>query len=90
MTSRRRRVIINNSDALHRTASNEGEALPVVSLLLDLPSSTKEIVINVGSNLDPIMPAYTMGPCAHNSSRTNCWMSNYGTSSVECYICCRF
>ena len=47
-----------------RPASNEEEALPVS--LLDLPSSTKEIVINVGSNLDPIMPAYTMGPCAHS------------------------
>jgi FkbM family methyltransferase len=47
-----------------RPESNEEEALPVS--LLDLPSSTKEIVINVGSNLDPIMPAYTMGPCAHS------------------------
>ncbi len=33
-------------------------------VFLDLPLSVKEIVINVGSNLDPIMPAYTMGPCA--------------------------
>jgi len=32
---------------------NEEEALHVS--LLDLPSSTKKIVINVGSNLDPIM-----------------------------------
>jgi FkbM family methyltransferase len=36
------------------------------SAYLDLPSSVQEIVINVGSNLDPIMPAYTMGPCAHS------------------------
>lgn len=51
--------------APRRPASNEEEALPAVSLL-DLPSSTKEIFINVGSNLDPIMPAYAMGPCAHS------------------------
>ena len=33
-------------------------------VFLDLPLSVKEIIINVGSNLDPIMPAYTTGPCA--------------------------
>jgi FkbM family methyltransferase len=36
------------------------------SVFLDLPLSVKEIVINVGSNLDPIMPSFTMGPCAHS------------------------
>lgn len=38
--------------------------LPIA--LLDIPSSVKEIIINVGSNLNPIMPAYSMGPCAHS------------------------
>ena len=33
--------------------------------LLDIPSSVKEIVINVGSNLDPLLPSKEMGPCAH-------------------------
>ena len=37
---------------------------PPISIF-DIPPSVKEIVINVGSNLDPIMPAQTMGPCAH-------------------------
>jgi hypothetical protein len=32
-------------------------------VFLDLPLSVKEIIINVGSNLHPIMPAYSMGPC---------------------------
>jgi FkbM family methyltransferase len=60
--------------ALHKTTTTttthqilsekDHDLLPVV--LLDLPSSVKEIIINVGSNLDPIMPAYSMGPCAHS------------------------
>ena len=54
----------NSYPKLPLLSSNEGEALPVTFLYL--PSSTKEIVINVGSNLDPIMPAYSMGPCAHS------------------------
>ena len=33
--------------------------------LLDFSPSTKEVVVNVGSNLDPIMPSKEMGPCAH-------------------------
>ncbi|KAL7531440.1 hypothetical protein ACHAWF_003768 [Thalassiosira exigua] len=33
-------------------------------LPIDIPPSAKEIVINVGSNLDPIMPSRRMGPCA--------------------------
>ena len=37
---------------------------PPISIF-DIAPSVKEIVINVGSNLDPIMPAQTMGPCAH-------------------------
>jgi len=32
---------------------------------LDLPTSTKHLVINIGSNLDPLMPDVALGPCAH-------------------------
>eukprot|EP00986_Skeletonema_menzelii_P001804 scaffold492_cov141-Skeletonema_menzelii.AAC.6 len=38
-----------------------------VSSLLDLPLSVKDVAINVGSNIDPIMLAdKKYGPCAHN------------------------
>jgi len=30
----------------------------------DFPPSVKDIVINVGSNLDPILPSHDLGPCA--------------------------
>lgn len=35
-------------------------------LAFELPPSVKEVIINVGSNLDPIMPTEAMGPCAHS------------------------
>jgi len=40
--------------------THEESALP----FLDLPPSTREIVMNIGSNKDPILPKKTMGPCA--------------------------
>lgn len=33
--------------------------------LLDLSPSVKDVVINIGSYIDPIMPTKEMGPCAH-------------------------
>ena len=33
-------------------------------VLFNLPPSVKDIVINIGSNTDPIMPTKEMGPCA--------------------------
>jgi hypothetical protein len=31
---------------------------------IEFPSSVKNIIINIGSNLDPIMPHPSLGPCA--------------------------
>ena len=62
----------NNSDMYLRNTNSSlissSESYSMSSLdftLLDIPSSVKEIVINVGSNLDPLLPSKEMGPCAH-------------------------
>lgn len=47
------------------SSSSSSSAVKNNVKLLDLPSSVKEVVINVGSNIDPIMPLEKMGPCAH-------------------------
>ena len=41
--------------------SSTSEEAPI---LLDIPKTTKEIVINVGTSVDPILPSPEMGPCA--------------------------
>jgi len=43
------------------SSTSEVEETPI---LLDIPKTTKEIVINVGTSVDPILPAPEMGPCA--------------------------
>jgi len=42
------------------SGQEEGATAP----LLGFSPSTKDVVINIGSNLDPIMPAKELGPCA--------------------------
>ena len=44
---------------------------------LSLSPSTKDVIINIGSNIDPIMPPEDMGPCAH-------------TIAVEPIVSCEF
>ena len=34
--------------------------------LLDIPQSTKQLIINVGTSIDPIMPPKSYGPCSHS------------------------
>ena len=34
--------------------------------LLDIPRSTKQLIINVGTSIDPIMPPKSYGPCSHS------------------------
>src|SRR6056300_1270629 len=34
--------------------------------LLDIPPSTKQLIINVGTSIDPIMPPKSYGPCSHS------------------------
>jgi len=50
----------------YAAASLRAHADDQQQVFLQFPPSTKEIVINIGSNLDPILPAYSMGPCAHS------------------------
>ncbi len=53
----------NLSNATQNNNDNDVSTLP----LLDLPLSVKDVAINVGSNIDPIMLAdKKYGPCAHN------------------------
>ena len=34
--------------------------------LLDIPRSTKQLIMNVGTSIDPIMPPKSYGPCSHS------------------------
>ena len=53
-------TIRSNESTQHIETVSEEEA----PILLDIPKSTKEIVINVGTSVDPILPSPEMGPCA--------------------------
>ena len=57
-------LVAHHQQQQQQQQEEDDNLLPFV--LFDLPSSVNEIIINVGSNLDPIMPAYSMRPCAHS------------------------
>jgi FkbM family methyltransferase len=58
-------TVISNSKT-YTTASLAVAVKPALPDVIpfDIPPTTKKIVINVGSNLDPIMPPESFGPCA--------------------------
>lgn len=51
----------------HLIEKNKVETVPIEAnnmQVLDLPPSTKNVIINIGSHVDPIMPDEEFGPCA--------------------------
>ena len=54
----------DNTDNMINTNKSEEQQIETISeeeapILLDIPKTTKEIVINVGTSIDPILPGKT-------------------------------
>mmetsp|Transcript_50693 Transcript_50693/g.108019 ORF Transcript_50693/g.108019 Transcript_50693/m.108019 type:complete len:322 (+) Transcript_50693:166-1131(+) len=56
--------VSSSNKSVHQIRRSNTLSEEEAPILLDIPKSTKEVVINVGTSIDPILPAPEMGPCA--------------------------